>query len=65
MPRVIRYSPTLEIRNTAMLAPGLGLNYLSCITSHIPDEYIAKQWYRDFPKHEEIVIVFGDAHEGI
>jgi hypothetical protein len=58
---VIPFTRELVIKNTAMLAPGLGLNYLACIQSHIQGEYIAKKWYRQMPKHEAVVIVFGGA----
>jgi hypothetical protein len=62
MQEVISYTPQLTIKNTAMLAPGLGLNFLACIRSHIAGEYIAKRWYRNFPEDEQVVIIFNNAN---
>lgn len=56
--QLIEYTPQLVIKNTQMLAPGLGLKYLEVITSHIPGEYIAKKWHRELPKSAEVVIHF-------
>lgn len=55
---VIEYTPQLNITNTKMLAPGLGLRYLACIEAHIPGVYIAKKWYRELPTNEPLVIDF-------
>lgn len=58
MERIV-YSPELDIRNTKMLAPGLGLRYLECIRAHT-GTLIAKRWYRDEPKQAEVVVIFGE-----
>lgn len=54
---VINYTPELVIRNTKMLAPGLGLRFLECIRSHT-GELIAKMWHREMPESAEVVVTF-------
>jgi len=46
---VLDYHAGLDIRNTKMLAPGLGLRYLEVIRAHEPGALIAVKWYRDLP----------------
>jgi hypothetical protein len=49
MLEIIRYEPSLVIKNLASLPRGTGARYLEVITSHIQGEYIAKKWHRRAP----------------
>lgn len=63
MTTIIRYSRELNIKNVDALPAGTGCRYLECITSHIPGEYVAKQWHRKMPTGAQVVIIFRDAAE--
>lgn len=55
---IINYTPQLVIKNIQSLSAGTGAKFLSCITSHVPGELIAKAWSRSMPKQAEIVVKF-------